>query len=106
MSTRTPMGGSLCCTIVTAPRQAVTRLTSGQVTGRGDPPAGRSGGRLLPLAPGRRAGPVRGVQDDLADADRRRRDLHALVLPAELQGLLEGEHLVRDERHEDVAGGL
>src|SRR3954469_189103 len=41
------------------------------------------------------------VELDLADADRRRRHLDALVLAAELQRLLEAELLVRDERHED-----
>ena len=49
---------------------------------------------------------VRLREQHLADAHEAGRQFDALVLAAELQGLLERQLLARDERYEDVAGGL
>src|SRR3954453_62829 len=43
------------------------------------------------------SGSLTGVQHDLANPDGLRGDLHTLVLPAELQALLEGQLLRRDQ---------
>src|SRR5690348_15287187 len=45
------------------------------------------------------------VEDDLADAHGLRGHLDALVVAAELQGLLQGELARRDDRLERVGGG-
>src|SRR5207249_2822480 len=71
-------------------REGLWRLPGGQAVAR--PPAGEL------LAPSL-------VELDLAHADRRRRDLHALVLAQPLQRHVEGELPMRDEPHQDVGGG-
>src|SRR5690606_7956329 len=69
------------------------------------PQLGRLQPRSAALAVGQDAGPLLLVEDDFADADRLRGDLHAFVLAAELQRLLQGELARRGEAFELLGGG-
>src|SRR6478609_6707768 len=65
----------------------------------------RGAARALLAGAGGRPGPLGRVEVDLADAHGLRGDLHALVLAAELQGLLEGELARRHDLLEVVRAG-
>src|SRR5690606_32735134 len=87
------------CTATTPPKPLSAGSSPSSGVRKGDDPAlsGTRGVGSGALGAGRRAGALRGVQRDLADADHLGRHLDALVLLRELQRLLERELARRDE---------